>query len=132
MNCCLSATELNDMAKKEYQYDNSYVMSELTHYQLYGQACEDYPFIDDIVTGAAHLDLGGNTRPLSVIVLWILLSNQPVLSTSVVMEATGKSLSHSKKIVSVLRVASHALEKELRKAHSVGHKAHGDIWNHRA
>lgn len=115
--------------KKEYVYDNSYLVEEFIDYPLYGMACDDYPWIDDIVTGVVHLDLGGNTRPLSVNMIYTLISTQPVITTSIIMEATGKSLSYSKKIVGVLRVACRALEKELRKQHKEAYAHHcEDVW----
>ena len=114
----------DEMAKKEYVYDNSYLVEEFISYPLYGMACDDYPWIDDIISGVANLDLGGNTRPVSKNMLFVLISTQPVITTSVVEEATGKSNSYAKKLVGLLRVACRSLEKELKKRTPVSHKDH--------
>ena len=119
-----SMEEQDSMAKKEYVYDNSYLVEEFINYPLYGLACDDYPWIDDIITGVAHLDLGGNTRPISKNMLYVLISTQPTITTSIIEEATGKSNSHSKKLVALLRVACRTLEKELRKRDAVTYKDH--------
>jgi hypothetical protein len=100
------------MTKKEYEYDNSFLVEELIGYPLYGQACDDYPFVDDVITGVANLDLGGNVRPVSRNLLYVLISTLPVIKTSAVMEATEKSNSYAKKLTALLRVACKALEKE--------------------
>ena len=123
MNCGANTAEVEDMAKKEYEYDNSFLVEEF-NYCLYGEACDEYGFIDDIVTGVCNLDLGGNTRPLSRNFIWTLISNQPVVKTSLVMEATGKSKSHSQKLVAVVRIACRAIEKEIKKLDSAGVKTH--------
>lgn len=129
MNCCFEEMEDDEeMAKKEYEYDNTYLVEEFINYPLYGQACDDYPWIDDIITGVANLDLGGNTRPISRNLLYVLISTQPVIKTSLVEEATGKSNSYAKKLTALLRVACRTLEKELRKQEKIN-KAHcKTIW----
>lgn len=129
MNCCINVTDWDEMAKKEYVHDNTWLMEELQQYASYGEACDDHPWIEDVLTGVCHLDLGGNTRPLRRQLIWVLMAHQPTITTSVIMEATGKSLSHSKKIVGMVRIACRAVEKELRKTERVGNKAHtGKIW----
>lgn len=120
----------DEMAKKEYVYDNNYLVEEFSHYPLYGLACDEYPWIDDIITGVANLDLGGNTRPVSKNMLFVLISTQPIITTSLIEEATGKSNSYAKKLVSLLRIACRAIESELKKRTVVNHKAHcaDAIW----
>lgn len=103
------------MAKKEYEYDNSYLVDEFIIYPTFGDCCDEYPWIDDIITGVCNLDLGGNTRPLSRNLVYVLVSTQPIIKTSLIMQATGKSKSHSQKIVAIVRVACRAIEKELKK-----------------
>lgn len=115
-----------EMAKKEYEYDNSYLVEEFINYPLYGMACDDYPWIDDIITGAANLDLGGNTRPLSRNMLYTLISTQPLIKTSIIEDATGKSNSYAKKITAVVRVCCRALEKELKAREGVS--ASKGVW----
>lgn len=107
------------MAKKEYVYDNSYLVDEFINYPLYGMAVDDYPWIDDIITGVSLLDLGGNTRPLSRNMLYVLISTQREISTSGVMEATGKSNSYAKKIVACCRIACRAIKTELLRRNTV-------------
>jgi hypothetical protein len=123
MDCCKE-----DMAKKEYEYDNSYLVEEFMVYPLYGMACDDYPWIDDIITGVANLDLGGNTRPLSRNMLYVLISTQPVIKTSLIMEATGKSQSYCKKLVMLLRIACRALECELRFRNAQNKDHCKEVW----
>lgn len=114
MNHVTNTTEMEIMAKKEYEYDNSFLVDEF-NYCLYGEACDEFGFIDDIVTGVCNLDLGGNTRPLSRNFIWTLVSNQPTIKTSLIMDATGKSRSHSQKLVAVVRIACRAIEKEMKR-----------------
>ena len=124
MNCGANTTEMEVMAKKEYEYDNSFLVEEF-NYCLYGEACDEYSFIDDIITGVCNLDLGGNTRPLSRSFIWTLVSNQLVVKTSLIMEATGKSKSHSQKLVAVVRIACRVIEKEIKRIDSNKHHCKG-------
>lgn len=71
--------------------------------------------LDNILTGVANLDLGGNTRPLSVHKLFKLLTAHPVISSKHIVEAFNYSESHARRLALVLRVASCAFENHLLK-----------------
>jgi len=114
MICCMNDTEMVGMVKKAYEYDNSYLVEEFIDYPTYGAACDDYPWIDDIITGVSLLDLGGNTRPISKNVLYVLMSTQPTITKNLIKEVTGKSDSHAQKLTAMVRTACRAIEKELR------------------
>lgn len=92
--------------KLSIEFDNSEVVANLQHYCFLSDALEEYPFLEDIVTGVCHLDLGGNTRPLSSKMVFTLLSTQNIISTVLVQDAHQCSASHARKICAVLRIAS--------------------------
>ena len=96
------------MAKKPTEYDNSVVVEQLYNYLTFSQAQEEFSFLDNILAGIILLDYGGNTKPLSTRMLYTLLSSMPVISVSAIVEATGYSESHARKLATALRVASKA------------------------
>lgn len=67
-------------------------------------ALERLPLFDDIVTGAVHLDAGGNTRPLSKTMMVSLLQVLDEITTAAVQESTNKSLRHAQRIALCLRI----------------------------
>lgn len=74
-----------------------------------GFALAKLPLLDDIVTGALKLDLGGNTRPLGKKTIIRLLQRLDVISTKAVQEYMHLTLRecserHAQKIAQCLRV----------------------------
>lgn len=90
-------------------------MEELQHYCTFTEAVEDYPFLDNIITGVCNLDLGGNTRPLSTRVVYTLLTTQAIISTKLIMEAHYVGERQAQKICACLRIASREVVKHLDK-----------------
>ena len=90
-------------------------MDELQHYCTFTEAVEDYPFLDNIITGVCNLDLGGNTRPLSTRIVFTLLTTQAIISTKLIMDVQGYSRSHAQKVCAALRIASREVVKHLDK-----------------
>ena len=110
-------------------HDNTFVQKRLEKYNSSYEASLALPFLDDVLHGAARLDLGGNTRPLSKGLLYTLLATLPEISRVAVQEGircsvhaqiTGRiniSDSHAKKVATSLRIASTIIERELKRAH---------------
>lgn len=97
------------------EFDNKRVVEELQHYCTFSEAVQDYPFLDNIITGVCNLDLGGNTRPLSTAVVYTLLATQSLITTKLIAEAAQCSERHAQKICGCLRVAAREVEKHLDK-----------------
>jgi hypothetical protein len=101
--------------KKEH--DNSFAHGRLKDFRDWYEADGEYCGLDDILSGACRLDLGGNTRPLSMDALFHLLKSLPAISTESVRrvhsEFIGRqcSLSHAKKLCITLRIASREFER---------------------
>ena len=92
------------------QYDNS--ETKLCNgVKMYVQDCFDFdeaigllPMLDDLITGAAQIDLGGNTRPLNHRMLFALLQHLDYISPLTVRAFMGCSESHSRKVANCLCV----------------------------
>ncbi|MCG9081555.1 hypothetical protein [Laribacter hongkongensis] len=95
-------------------HDNSLVAEHLSQYLNFTDFMRDAPgpfraALDDVITGATRLDLGGNSRPLGKARLFTLLAHLPAISTATTAEAFQCPDRHARKIAAVLRVASTAL-----------------------
>lgn len=95
-------------------HDNSLVAEHLSQYLDFTDFMQDAPgafraALDDVITGATQLDLGGNSRPLGKARLFTLLAHLPVISTGTTAEALQCTEQHARKVAAVLRVASTAL-----------------------
>ncbi len=97
------------MGRPAHTIDNSFVAEELSYYFRMQDAIEDHPALGDVLHGVAHLDYDGNTRPLSISTLFVLLSTLPVISTKAIQDATKYSLSHSKRLNTAVSIASRAI-----------------------
>ena len=98
-----SKKQLDNLAKLHFQ-----------NYACLDDAREVYPSLDNILTGALALDMGGNTRPLRRNVIFALLQSLDVISPTRVRESMGNSKSHSEKIAMVLRVIVTGFMHDLR------------------
>lgn len=67
--------------------------------------------LDDIISGVTKLDLGTNVRPVSRRLIFRMLRDLPEISTQSVQTFTGRSLSHSKKLATLMRITANAYEK---------------------
>ena len=76
-------------------------------YQLPRKVARD---LDDIISGVTKLDLGGNARPVSRGLILRMLRDLPEISTQSVQTFTGRSLSHSKKLATLMRITASAYE----------------------
>lgn len=95
-------------------YNNFLVAEHLSQYLNFMDFMRDAPgpfraALDDVITGATRLDLGGNSRPLGKARLFTLLAHLPAISTATTAEAFQCTEQHARKIAAVLRVASTAL-----------------------
>lgn len=95
-------------------HDNALVAEHLSQYLDFTDFMQDAPgafraALDDVITGATQLDLGGNSRPLGKARLFTLLAHLPVISTGTTAEALQCTEQHARKVAAVLRVASTAL-----------------------
>jgi hypothetical protein len=67
--------------------------------------------LDDILTGTALLNLGGNTRPVRKGLIFDMLRDLDEISTATVQEYTGFSERHARKVASLMRIAVTALNR---------------------
>lgn len=67
--------------------------------------------IDNVLTGIALLDLGGNSRPIRKGLLFDMLRDLDEVSTKSVQEYAGFSVSYARKIAAMIRVAVNALNR---------------------
>jgi len=102
------------MANKLKEHDNTLVLQYLENVSNYQQACAEYCFFNDIATGTANLDAGGNTRPLSKTMLFDIISSLPVISSKTVQARTGLSRSHAARVAMFSRILSKAFEMHIR------------------
>jgi hypothetical protein len=92
------------------QHDNS--KTKLSNgVKIYVQDCFDLdealgslPILDDLITGAAQIDLGGNTRPLNHRMLFAMLQHLDYISPLTVRAFMGCSEPHSRKVANCLCV----------------------------
>jgi len=80
----------------------------LNDYIFPREALERLPMFDDIVTGAVRLDAGGNTRPLSKMMMVSLLQVLDEVSAQAIQEDKQLSLRHSQRIAMCLRIIESA------------------------
>lgn len=81
----------------------------LEHYYDLEEAQEEMPMLDDIFTGASHLE-DGKDRPLSKAMLFQIYQSLSEINTKTVMQYTGYTERHCRKIVSALRVVDGAFD----------------------
>jgi hypothetical protein len=101
------------MARRPKQHDNSMVCEHLEGYLGFsyfkqGGSLREVTALDDILTGVACLDHGGNTRSLSKSTLFSLLATLPVITSDTVRDAVQCSQSHARRLAVALRIASSA------------------------
>lgn len=101
------------MARRPKQHDNIVVCEHLGEYLGFSYFKQDGNLrevmaLDDILTGIASLDHGGNTRPLSKSTLFSLLATLPVITSEAVQDAAWCSQSHARRLAVALRIASSA------------------------
>lgn len=102
-----------EIGRPKRHIDNKLVSSVLMDYVDYYQAKERYWWLDDILTGVSRLDLGGNTRPLSVVLLYNFVSTSTIINTDIVMEYCDVGIRQAQKVLLALSIAVRAIEKEL-------------------
>jgi hypothetical protein len=108
-------------------FNNIAIRQRLEHYYRLSDAVSEFPFIDDILTGVCNLDLGGNTKPLSISRMFHALAAIDTIGTRSVMDAYQCSESHARKLASALRIASRALHNEFSNPMQKHVKPHGTI-----
>ncbi|MCG9077929.1 hypothetical protein [Laribacter hongkongensis] len=116
-------------------HDNSLVAEHLSQYLNFTDFMRDAPgpfraVLDDVITGASRLDLGGNSRPLGKVRLFTLLAHLPATTA----EAFQCPDRHARKIAAVLRVASMALHEWIvrhMEMDAAGEVPQGGSRNHR-
>lgn len=106
------------MARLPKQFDNETVFIHLNDYwslSNFNQSGnpKDVWLLDDILTGVANLDYGGNTRPLLKRKLFSLLATLQVITSDAIKEITQCSESHARRLAAALRIASRAFAAQL-------------------
>ncbi|THC44462.1 hypothetical protein C2862_08240 [Massilia sp. Mn16-1_5] len=99
--------------KSRKRFDNT-AKVHLENYARLDDAREVYPGLDNILTGALALSMGGNTRPLRRNVMFMMLQSLEVISPMRVRELMGFSKPHSEKVAMVLRVIVTGFMRDLR------------------
>jgi len=98
-----SRKQLDNVAKVHFE-----------NYARLDEAIEVYPGLDNILTGALALSIGGNTRPLRKNVIFMMLQSLDVISPMRLRELMGYSKPHSEKVAMVLRVIVTGFMRDLR------------------
>jgi len=101
-----------DKSRKRF---NNAAKVHLENYAGLNDAFEVYPGLDNILTGALALSMGGNTRPLRRNVMFMMLQSLDVISPTSLRELMGYSKSHSEKVAMVLRVIVTGFMHDLRR-----------------
>ena len=74
-------------------------------------ACTDYPWLEDILFGATHLDCS-NTRPLSMKQFFFMLRDLDEINVETIYDYTTHSKSHCYKLAQHMRVLVSAFNRE--------------------
>ena len=74
-------------------------------------ACADYPWLEDILFGATHLDCG-NTRPFSMKQFFFMLRDLDEINVETIYAYTNYSKSHCYKLAQHMRVLVSAFNQE--------------------
>lgn len=106
--------QLGAFDKSRKKVVNSIQMYLVDHMTL-DEALVDLPLLDNLIVGAARLDLGGNSRPLSSSLLFALLKNLDVITPITVRDFRGCSERHSQKLAQALRIIIAAFNAEANK-----------------
>lgn len=101
--------------RKQRQIDNKAVSDVLSKYKSLKQAVRQFYWIDDIITGVSRIDLGGNTRPLSISLLFHFISTSTVINTSIIMSYCDVKTRQAQKIMTSLSIANRMIVKELKR-----------------
>lgn len=101
------------VGRHKRQIDNKVCSSLLSKYNDYYQAKEQHWWLDDILVGVSRLDLGGNTRPLSVVLLYNFISTSSVINTTIIMSFCSVAVRQAQKILLSLSIAVRLIEKSL-------------------
>lgn len=100
--------------RKPNSIDNKIVSEFLFQFEKLHEFDEQYLFVDDILTGVAKLDLGGNTRDLSKYMLFNLISTMSVITVKGIEDKLGIKVRQAQKIFVSLKVINRMLEKEIK------------------
>lgn len=94
-------------------HDNRRVAAFVSHYPTAFDLGQDRPALDDVLTGAAHLQSAGqgSTRPLSRLKLFMVLQHCQTISTGAVSGVLGGECCRSQadRYAAAARVASRAI-----------------------
>lgn len=94
-------------------HDNRRVMAFVGNYASAFEMVQDWPCLDDVLTGVTllHTEGQGFTRPLSKFRLFLVLQRCPILTSKAVAEALGGCCqSTAVRYAAIARVASKATE----------------------
>jgi hypothetical protein len=103
------------VGRKKKQVDNKLISSIFNEYVDYYQAKERYWWLDDILTGVSRLDMGGNTRPLSVGLLYNFISTSTIINTDIVMDYCNVGVRQAQNIILALSITIRSIEGQLIK-----------------
>ncbi len=106
--------ELVKAGRPKTVVDNNRVFNFLSPYvDRYDLAKKEFYWLDDIVVGVTRLDLGGNTRDLSVYLLFDVLSICAMIDVDILKEYCEVADRQAQKILKALVVANRMIEKEI-------------------
>jgi len=89
----------------------------LEDYFFIADAIDDLPMLAHLIVGSSLLDYGGNTRPLSTSLLFMLLRNLDVISPAAVKDFRQCSTRHAQKLAQCLRVINTAFNAEANRTY---------------
>ena len=94
--------------RKSIANPNRAILAEFLTVQ---DACADYPWLEDILFGATHLD-SDNTRPFSVKQFFYMLRDLEEINVETIHDYTTHSKSHCYKLAQHMRVLVNAFNRE--------------------
>ena len=103
------------MGRPKRQLDNSFVRSVFYMYEDYYEARKQFYWLDDIIVGVSRLDMGGNTRPLSVSILYNFVRTSNIVNTSIISDYCDVGPRQAQKIMVAVILIHRMIEKELRR-----------------
>ena len=83
----------------------------LEEFSTMEDACAEYPWLEDILFGATHLDYG-NTRPLSMKQFFYMLRDLAEINVETIYACTDCGKSHCSRLALLMRVLVNAFDRE--------------------
>ncbi len=105
--------------RKANQIDNSSVLVVTSTMGDWWDARHKYKWLDDVLVGVSRLDLGGNTRPISVTMLYMLLTTCSVINVSIIQGYCNVGVRQAQNIMGAMRIVHRMVSNKLLELGSI-------------